>query len=227
MKPKLTTHASQRIAERCSIHPDVLIGMIIDGATAVIEMLSAAKYAHHLFYSPEDMEWFVAIIKNSRQILTVMPADWEQDRVLITNAQKRSVRKRALEWERKGAKSSKMHVDHSIQSISTPLVTGTTHVAKPIESIGLPGWKVIISYTLNGCHLAKNLVRTTEDHGSPDDWSKPGEVHDWVKQRLVETEIPVRAIRGIQLEKKSGSPLDGWTLLEYLPMTQEEIAACA
>ena len=227
MKPKLTTHASQRIAERCSIRQEVLIGMIIDGATAVIEMLSAAKYAHHLFYSPEDMEWFVAIVKNSRQILTVMPADWEQDRVLITNAQKRSVRKRALECERKGAKSSKMPLDHSIHSISTPLATGTTHVAKPSESIGLPGWKVIISYTLDGCPLAKNLGRTAVEHGAPDDWVKPSEVHDWVKQRLVETEIPVRAIRGIRLEKKSGVPMDGWSLLENLPMTQEEIAACA
>ena len=190
-------------------------------------MLSAAKYAHHLFYSPEDMEWFVAIIKNSRQILTVMPADWEQDRVLITNAQKRSVRRKALEWERKGAKSSKMHLDHSIHSNSTPLIPVNTLAAKPSESIGLPGWKVIIGYTLNGCHFAKNLGRTMEDHGSPDDWNKPGEVHDWLKQRLVDIEIPVRAIRGIRVEKKSGSPLDGWALLENLPMTQEEIAACA
>jgi len=227
MKPKLTTHASQRIAERCSIRQEVLISMIIDGATAVIEMLSAAKYAHHLFYSPEDMEWFVAIIKNSRQILTVMPADWEQDRVLITNAQKRSVRKRALEWEKKGAKSSKILLDHSIHSISTPLANGTTNVASLGEAIGLPGWKVIISYTLNGCPLAKNLGRTAIEHGVPDEWVKPSEVHDWVKQQLIEAGIPIRAIKDCRVEKKSGVPLDGWSLLENLPMTQEEIAACA
>ncbi len=213
MKPKLTIHASQRISERCSLRPEVLIGMIVCGATAVIEMLSAAKYAHHLFYSPKDMEWFVAIVKNSRQILTVMPADWEQDRVLITNAQKRSVRKKALDWERKGA--------------SKASASGEAMNIKLGESMGLPGWKVIISYTRNGHPHTKNLGRTAPEHGTPDDWSWPGQVHDWVKERLVESGISIRTIKGIRLEKKSDGPMDGWSLLENLPMTQEEIAACA
>jgi hypothetical protein len=217
MKPKITQHAALRLEERTSIRPEALVAMIKAGATSVIEMLAAAKYAHHLFYSPEDMDWYVAIVKNSRQILTVMPAGYEQKRVRITAAQKRSVRRKALDWERQGGLSAAPLEQPAAQASNVS--SGTTN--------GLPGWKVIVSYTLDGCPLSKNLGRTNEAHGTPEDWSEHGEVHHWLKKRLMDTGIPVRAIRTFRVEKKSGEPLDGWHLLENLPLTPEEIDDCA
>lgn len=216
MKPKITHHAAERLAQRCSTRPEALVAMIHAGATAIIEMLAAAKFAHHLFYSPEDMEWLVAIVKNSKQILTVIPVGWEQNRVTVTAAQKRSVRKKALEWERQGGLvSSALHPS----PVKAP--------SAGVTSSGLPGWKVIVSYTIDGCPLSKNLGRTDAGHGTPEDWVEHGEVHRWVKQRLMETGIPIRAINGCRVEKKSGVPCDGWALLENLPMTPEEIQACS
>jgi len=215
MNPKLTSHASQRVIERCSIRPEVLEALIRSGATAVIEMLSAARYAHHLFYSPEDIEWFVALIENSKQIRTIMPAEWEQHRVRLTKAQKRSVRRKALEWERKGGFSA------------VPPQPKAGKAASSAQFVHLPGVKVTVSYILDGCTLSKNLGRTHAEHGTPDDWTRHAEVHRWFKQQITEAGIPIGAIMDCRVTMKSGECRDGWCLLENLLMTPEEIATCA
>jgi len=87
------------------------------------------------------------------------------------------------------------------------------------------GWKINVTYYKNGKQHLKNLGRTLEEHGNPEDWAIPGPIHNWLKERLVEAGISFRSIGCISAERKNTWE-NADQLLEHLPLTKEEIESC-
>jgi hypothetical protein len=70
-----------------------------------------------------------------------------------------------------------------------------------------------------------NLPRTLPEHGDPEDWTTPGMIHDWLRERLIEASIPFKSVELIGAERK-GLSVSADCLLEHLPLTLKEIQAC-
>jgi hypothetical protein len=95
----------------------------------------------------------------------------------------------------------------------------------PNQTSATKGWKIRVCYTLRGATFYKNLPRTLPEHGDLADWTAPGPVHSWLRERLIEAGIPFKSVEHITADRKGFSE-SADCLLEHLPMTHEEIEAC-
>jgi hypothetical protein len=103
---------------------------------------------------------------------------------------------------------------------------GNTVVPPPPKQISLAGGlKLGVSYTIGGAFFSKNLPATLPEHGVPATWTVPGEIHAWLRERLIEEGIPFKAILSIRV-RWQGQWEIAEGLLEHLPLTFEEIEAC-
>ena len=84
---------------------------------------------------------------------------------------------------------------------------------------------MVVQYNKGGKSHLKNLGRTPAEHGDPADWTIPGPIHHWLKDKLVKAGISFSGIERVTVERKDGAEQVD-QLLEHLPLTPEEIEAC-
>jgi hypothetical protein len=205
-----SNHAKQRIGERCSLSQEQIKRILDNDGTVVIHLQKGGRYAHRLLYSVADEDWFMVVQDGGDGgVLTVIPLEFLKGRTSVTAAHKRQARKRALSLK----KMAKMEPPKKQDPIP----------AKSVKTIPpLPGWRVQVIHITDGMRHSKSLGRTLEEHGDPPKWDVFGPVHVWTKSRLVDLAIPLSSVRGFVASKgKISQEADG--LLEFLPMTEEEI----
>lgn len=214
----LTRHAWERLGERCKLSPEKLKHLLDSGVTIPVALQKGGRHAKRLLYSSPDQDWFIVVQDASDGgILTVMPLQYLKHRIAVTASQKRSARCRVREFEK----------PRMTQPVRVTTSTACADVPPPgCDQRPAPtGWKIRVCYTVRGMTCYRNLPRTPVDHGSPTEWSTPGAVHGWFRERLIEAAIPFRSVEKISAERKGESVMAD-CLLEHLPLTPEEIAAC-
>ncbi|MFM1747361.1 MAG: hypothetical protein RLZZ188_1027 [Verrucomicrobiota bacterium] len=65
----------------------------------------------------------------------------------------------------------------------------------------------------------------TLGQGDPADWAEPGPIPPWLREKLIEANIPFHAVACLNAMRKN-LPESVDFLLEHLPMTPDEIDAC-
>jgi hypothetical protein len=217
----LTTHAKKRISERCGLSETELRRLLDAGANIPIHLQKGGRYAHRLVYSHKDDDWFMVVQDGGDGgILTVMPLSYLEGRTEVTAAQKRQARSRAMEIKKIAEAKPASPPPEKIEPPAPAPAPPPVAMQEPP-----PGWRIRVRYHHEGKTHFKNLLRTPAEHGNPADWSVPGPVHVWLKQRLVEEAIPFASIECIVAERKNSMEHVDY-LMEYLPLTPEEIEAC-
>ena len=233
----LTFHATQRVDERCSIPAENLRQMIRDGASVVVEVVKAGKISKHLLYSIDDRDWFIAI--QSMQdwgLLTVMPLGFLKNRISVRASQKRSARRLALNWEKSRVSASSQGLMPNKESENSSDSKGLAAAPNPSmpppiilsEPENLPmtcEWKVRVRYMSAGKVTFASLGKSLPEHGSPSQWEPDNPVYQWLRQRLIEARIPFRAVENISLHQRNAVVSGDW-MLEFLPLTEQEVASC-
>ena len=221
----LTLHAEQRLTQRTRLSPDQLKTLLDHGATVPVATQKGGRFAQRLVYSTVDEKWFIVVQDaDDGGVLTVMPLDYVKGRLPVTAAQKRSARKRVHALENPPRPCPK--------PIPCPQLTVTASgggTAAPAS--GFParpfrgGWRIRVCYTLAGVTTYRNLPATSPEHGDPADWAEPGPIHHWLRDKLIEANIPLHAVACLHALRKNVAESADF-LLEHLPMTREEIEAC-
>lgn len=215
-KAILTTHAEQRTIERCSLSVEDLKRYLDNGLTIPLAFAKGGRIAKRLLYSAPDQTWFVVVQDTTDGVvITVLPLDYLKDRIPFTAAQKRSVRRRNIDFLAKPSEGQP---------------TSISNVTKDPEPAPLPlrpqtGWRIRITFTIEGQTRVTALPRTLPEHGEPADWAQPGHVHGWLRDRILENGIPFRAIHGLTACRGKAFT-EAACLLEHLPLTQAEIDSC-
>ena len=216
MKPaSLTRHARKRITERCGLSQDGLKRILDGNGGVAIHLQKGGRYVHRLIYSPKDEEWFMVVQDGGDGgVLTVMPLDFLEGRTEVTAAHKRQARHRAVEIM-KPAKPAPP------KPVAPP---PPARKPKPdfVPPTPLPGWKILVRWIDAGKVNSKNLSRPPVEYGGPPDWTIPGPIHQWLKERLVQHGIPLTAIQQVWAEQRDGLAVVD-QLLEHLPLTAEEM----
>ena len=199
---------------------------LLDGGAGIhIHLQKGGRYSHRLIYSHPDEDWFMVVQDGGDGgILTVMPLSFLEGRTEVTAAQKRQARSRAREVKKIAEAKPASPPPEKIE-LPAPPPTPPPAAPPVAEQEPLPGWKIRVRYHEGGKTHFKNLRRTLAEHGNPADWLVPGPVDHWLKERLAAEKIPFASVECIVAERKNSSE-HVEQLLEYLPLTPEEIAAC-
>lgn len=226
----LTRHAEVRLSERCSLTPERLKCLLDHGASIPVATQKGGRHAKRLLYSPPDETWFIVVQDgNNGGVLTVMPLEYLKNRLPVTAAQKRSARKRVRSFETNKGNPSPCPASNTntgpALSAAVPLATPPPESSEPPPTPPGSGWRICVRYTAAGRPLFRALPRTDPEHGQPCDWTTPGPIHAWLRERLLEAAIPFWAIQSISAQRRGEiHPAD--SLLEHLPMTPQEIEQC-
>jgi hypothetical protein len=217
----LTQHAETRLAERSKLSPGALKCLLDNGVTVPVALQKGGRHAKRLVYSSADQDWLIVVQDaGDGDILTVMPLDYLKNRIPVTAAQRRSARSRVLAFERPRQRCSVTGSPVTATSAGNPVVPPS-----PKQPLLAQGLKLGVSYTIGGALFSRNLPATLPEHGAPATWAVPGEIHAWLRERLIEEGIPFKAILSIRVRWKGQWEIaEG--LLEHLPLTFEEIEAC-
>ena len=207
-----------RLSERCKLSSENLKRLLDNGLTVPVATQKGGRHAKRLLYSSLDQAWFIVVQDaDDGGILTVVPLDYLKNRIAVNTAQRRSARSRVHAFENPRATRT------TGSAKTSPVAVGQLPALN--QSLATYGWKIRVCYTIRGSTSYKTLLRTLPEHGDPANWTTPGPIHAWLRERLIEAGIPFKTIERITAERKGQSEsVDG--LLEHLPMTREEIEAC-
>ena len=213
----ITTHAKERTKLRCSISPSELKTYLDHGIADVIGLQRGARYALRMFYSAEDDDYFIAIQSGGDgAVLTVMPLMYFDGRVVVTGAQKRSLRARTMRFLSQGHRTNDPGVEDGVPAIPT----------EP-KKRAFVGYRIRVHAVIDGSLRIVTLgTRTDRIHGEPSDWERLGPIHYWLRERIVELGIPFSAAREIRAGRKCSDEQAYDCLLQHLPLTELEIFAC-
>lgn len=208
-KAKLTNHATERIEQRCQLTNDQLKALIDAGAAFPIGLASRfGMKTHKLVYSIPDDDWFIVIqdVANG-VIVTVMPLEYLKDRIIVTAAMRRSAKSQAQEFERTVAKCASLSA--AVQSIQ--FAVGTSSKSNT--------WRIEVWFKFDATIHVKAFQM--KRMGTPlDRRTNPQPLYDWLREKLVEREIPIETIVRI-MATHAGHPVV--ELFENFPMTDDEI----
>jgi hypothetical protein len=210
----ITTHAKERTKLRCSISPSELKTYLDHGIADVIGLQRGARYALRMFYSAEDDDYFIAVQSGGDgAVLTVMPLMYLDGRVVVTGAQKRSLRARTVRFLARGREAS------------VSLVEEVAPVSP--KKRAFVGYRIRVHAVMDGSLRIVTLgTRTERIHGEPSEWERLGPIHHWLRDRILELGIPFSAAREIHAGRKCSDEQVYDCLLQHLPLTELEIFAC-
>ena len=204
-----TSHAIRRISERCTLLQDDVKRILDHDGSVVIHLQKGGRYAHRLIYSVPDEDWFMVVQDGGDGgVLTVIPLDFLKGRTEVTAAHKRKARNRAVTLE-------KLKSAPPVAPVKT----------MPVQnSPPLPGWRINVFYHSAGRLTSKKIPdRSPEIYGGPEDWQKPGLIHEWVKGQVLAASIPLTSIVGFCATRGKITCRADY-LMEHLPMTEQEIS---
>jgi hypothetical protein len=76
----LTAHAQQRLTQRTRLSGQQLIALIDADMTHIVGCRQEPPHAHHLFFSPKDLNHFVAVQDIlTGEVITVLPLDYHEN----------------------------------------------------------------------------------------------------------------------------------------------------
>jgi hypothetical protein len=207
-----TKHAETRLGERSKLSPDKLRLLLDNGYSTLVAVREKGRYAMRLVFSIEDRNWFVVVQDaGDAGILTVLPWEYQKKRLSITGDHRRNARRRARAFER------------ACERMILRLPTDPSDSAALAEKAAAS--KIFVSYVHNGSTCVKQLAVTSPRNADPASWNVFGPIHEWLRERIIESGIPFRAILKLSAKVKN-RVVSADALLENLRMTPEEIEAC-
>jgi hypothetical protein len=76
----LTFHAQQRLTQRTRLTAEELIALIDSNMTHIVGCRQQPPHAHHVFFSPKDVNHFVAVQDIvTGEVITVLPLDYHEN----------------------------------------------------------------------------------------------------------------------------------------------------
>lgn len=213
----LTTHAKRRIGERCGLS-QVELRQILDASAGIpIHLQKGGRYVHWLIYSYRDEDWFMVVQDGGDGgVLTVMPLEYLKGRTEVRAAHKRQARRKAIDVR------DRVAVPTARAAVPVPetVMSTSTSVA------GARRWRLRVRYKAGGKVGFKMLPWVPVEFGNPTDWMIEGPIHQWIKERLIEAEIPFGGIESVLAVGKKQEIHSIDDLLQHLPLTEAEINSC-
>lgn len=210
----LTNHALSRLGERSSLSQEEITGILDAGGGIPISLQKGGRHAHRLIYSPRDEDWFMVVQDGGDGgVLTVMPLAFLEGRTTVTAAQKRQARRKAIDAQ------------DAMKAAAAPVLTVLPPPAST-QPTSTRLWKFRVRYRGEVRSIFKMLPWVPFDLGGPEDWSVAGPIHLWLKERLVEAQIPIGKIESIAAISRKQFVIPVEHIMEHLPMTAEEIDLC-